>query len=71
MNSPCYVAAKYIRLIGHPTATESEPAQVEEGNHVAIIVVRVTALACAVVGSVPSFDRSQRATWPTQRRSRR
>ncbi len=69
VNSPCDVAAKCPRISGHPTATESEPVQVEENNHVATIVVRVTALACDVVGSVLTFDRSQRAPWLTQCRS--
>jgi hypothetical protein len=32
VNSSYDVAAKYPHLSGHPTATESEPAQVEEYN---------------------------------------
>jgi len=71
VNSSCDVAAKHPNLCGHPKATESEPVEVEEDNQVATVVVLVTALACDVVGSVLRFDRSQRATWPTQGRSRR
>jgi hypothetical protein len=56
VHSSCDVAAKYPRLGGHPTAIESEPVQVEEDNHVATVVVLVTALACDVVDSVLSFD---------------
>jgi hypothetical protein len=58
VQSSCNVAAKYLHLIGHPTATESEPVQVEEDNRVAAVMVPVTALACDVGGSVPNFDRS-------------
>jgi hypothetical protein len=71
VHASCDVAARHPNLRGHPTATESEPVQVEDYNHVATVVVWGTALACDVVGSVLSFDRSQRATCPTQGRSRR
>jgi len=67
----CDVAAKCPRLGGYPTAFESEPAQVEEDTQVATVVVKMTALACDVVGSVLSFGRSQLATQPTQCRSGR
>jgi hypothetical protein len=42
VNSSCDVAAKYPRLGGRPTATESEPVQVEEDNPVEPVVVLVT-----------------------------
>ena len=71
VNSSCDVAAKCPRLGGYPTAIESKPAQVEEDSQLATAVVQVTALACDVVGSVLSFDRSQLATRPTQCRSGR
>jgi hypothetical protein len=71
VHSSCDVAAKCPRISGHPTATESEPVQVEEDTHVTTVAVRVTALVCDVVGSVLNFDRSLARTWPTQSRSRR
>jgi hypothetical protein len=62
---------RYLRLRGHSTATESEPVQVEEDNHVATVVVLVTALASDVASSVLNFDRSPARTWPTQCKARR
>jgi len=58
VNSSCDVAATHPNLCDHPKATESEPVQVKEDNHVATVVVLVTALACDVAGSVLSFGRS-------------
>jgi hypothetical protein len=52
VNPSCDVAAKYPHLGGHSTATESEPVQVEDDNHMANVVVLVTALVCDVVDSV-------------------
>jgi hypothetical protein len=71
VNSSCDIAAKYRRLGGHPTASESKPVQVEEDNQVATDVVCVTALACDVANLVLNFHRSPARTWPTQFRSRR
>ncbi len=68
-NCSCEIAAKYPHLGRHPTATESEPVRVEEGNHAATVVVLVTALTCDVVGSVMNFDRSPERTRPTQCKS--
>jgi len=56
VHSSCDVVAKYPRLCGDPKAIESELVQVEEDNHVATVVVLVTALACDVVSSVLSCD---------------
>jgi hypothetical protein len=70
VHSFCDTPAKYPRLGGRPTATEGEPAEVEEDNHSATAVVLVTALACDVVGlgselrSIPSAPRGRRSVGP-------
>jgi hypothetical protein len=42
-------------LVGPP----SDPAEIEQDDHVSTVVVPVAALACDVVGWVPIFDHSR------------
>jgi hypothetical protein len=56
-HSSCNVAATHPSRGGLPNATRRHPADIEEDDKRATVVVPVTAPGCDVVGWVPSFDR--------------
>jgi hypothetical protein len=59
VHSSCDVAATHPSRGGLPKATRRPPADVEEDDKGATVVVPVTALVCDVVGWVPSRDQSR------------